>query len=77
MGLSNRRKDRSKVNAEDVAKSDSSEEDYFTLKCIKCIQSQVYRLGQWSKVHLRKVDPYTVDMEIDGKEVNFKIDTGC
>lgn len=66
-----------KVNAVDVDKSDRSEEDSFTLKCIKCTQSQMYRLGQRSKVHLRKVDPYTVDMEIDEKEVNFENDTGC
>ncbi len=51
-----------KVHAEDVTKSDSSEEDPFTLKCIQCTQSKVYRLGCRSVVHLRKVDPYTVDM---------------
>lgn len=27
-------------------------------------------------MHLRKVDPYAVDMQIDGEEVNFEIDTG-
>ena len=28
-------------------------------------------------MHLRKVDPYTVNMQLDGKAVNFEIDTGC
>lgn len=47
------------------------------MKCIKCSHSPVYRLGHRSEVHLRKVDPYTVDIQVDGKEVTFEIDTEC
>ncbi|XP_030580469.1 uncharacterized protein K02A2.6-like [Archocentrus centrarchus] len=64
----------------DGSKSESSEEDSFTLNCIKCIQehqSKLYRLGRRSAVHLRKVDPYTVDMELNDQVLTFEIDTGC
>ena len=27
--------------------------------------------------YLRKVAPYTVDLEVDGKNIQFEIDTGC
>lgn len=28
-------------------------------------------------MHLRKVEPYTVDMKLNRKDVKFEIDTGC
>ncbi|XP_061570028.1 uncharacterized protein K02A2.6-like [Cololabis saira] len=62
------------------SKTDSSEEDSFTLNCITCrpeYRSKLYKLGRRSVEHPRKVDPYTVDLKIDEKEVNFEIDTGC
>lgn len=65
---------------ENESKSESSEEDSFTLNCIKCRRehrSKVYKLGRFSEVHLRKVEPYTVNMKLNKKDVNFEIDTGC
>ncbi|KAG7526603.1 putative protein K02A2.6-like [Solea senegalensis] len=65
---------------EDNSTSDSSEDDSFTLNCVKCQRehkSEQYRLGRRSVGHLRKVDPYIVDMQLDEKNVNFEIDTGC
>ncbi|XP_039887198.1 uncharacterized protein K02A2.6-like [Simochromis diagramma] len=64
----------------DNNKTDSSEDDSFMLNCVKCSQGhnrKLFKLGRGSAVHLRRVDPYTVDMQIDGKKVNFEIDTGC
>ncbi|CAI5673953.1 uncharacterized protein LOC112847815 [Oreochromis niloticus] len=64
----------------DNSKTDSFEDDSFTLNCVKRSQGhkrKLFKFGHGSVVHLRKVDPYTVDMQIDGKKVNFEIDTGC
>ncbi|XP_041961667.1 uncharacterized protein K02A2.6-like [Alosa sapidissima] len=55
----------------DTSESDSSDEETLTLHCMK------FRLGQMSDVHLRRVDPYMVEMKINGKGVCFEIDTGC
>ncbi len=30
-----------------------------------------------SEVQLRKVEPYTVNMELNEKEMNFEIDNSC
>lgn len=51
--------------------TDSSEESTFTLKCMK------FKLGHMSEVLLRKIDPYTVRIQINGKSVTFEIDTSC
>lgn len=65
---------------ENESKYESSEEDSFTMNCIKCRRehwSKVYKLGRFSEVHLSKVEPYTVNMKLNKKDVNFEIDTGC
>ncbi|XP_033993597.1 uncharacterized protein K02A2.6-like [Trematomus bernacchii] len=56
---------------EQRSQSDSSEEDTFLLNKMR------FRLGRMSEVHLRRVDPYMVEVKLDSKFVNFEIDTGC
>ncbi|XP_061156017.1 uncharacterized protein K02A2.6-like [Syngnathus typhle] len=51
--------------------TDGSEEDSFPLQNIK------FKLGRMSDIYLRKVDPYTESMKLNGKRVQFEIDTGC
>lgn len=51
--------------------SDRSGEGGLTLNCIRC------RLGCMTEVHLRGADIYIVEIKLNGKGVNFEIDTGC
>lgn len=36
-----------------------------------------YRLGKLNEKHLRKVDPYAVEIRVHSKQVKFEVDTGC
>lgn len=45
--------------------------DTFTLGCIK------EYIGKVNSENLTKVQPYTVDMQMDGHKVKIEIDTGC
>uniref|UniRef100_A0A1A7YSF0 Gypsy retrotransposon integrase-like protein 1 n=2 Tax=Iconisemion striatum TaxID=60296 RepID=A0A1A7YSF0_9TELE len=51
--------------------TDSSEEDSFPLR------SMNFQIGRMSDISMRKVDPYTESMKVNGKRVQFEIDTGC
>lgn len=51
--------------------TDSSEDGTFKLRCMEI------KLGRMSEVRLRKVDPYTVSIRLNGKCVTLEIDTGC
>ena len=47
---------------QDESESNSSEDETFSLSCM------TFRLGRMSEVHLRKVDPYTVGVELNEKK---------
>ena len=56
---------------QDESECPSSEDETFSLSCM------TFRLGRMSEMHLRKVDPYMVEMKLNGKKVDMEIDTGC
>lgn len=45
--------------------------DTFALGCL------TYKLGSMDCSELQKVKPYTVELNVNGQNVNFKLDTGC
>uniref|UniRef100_A0A3B3B4L9 Gypsy retrotransposon integrase-like protein 1 n=1 Tax=Oryzias melastigma TaxID=30732 RepID=A0A3B3B4L9_ORYME len=67
-------------DTEEEKKSEDDELESFTLNCINSetkLGGKVYKVGRQTGVDLKKVEPYTVKLKLDGQKVDFEIDTGC
>ncbi|KAL1258019.1 hypothetical protein QQF64_011263 [Cirrhinus molitorella] len=62
---------RHQSNEEDVNDLENFFQDMFALGCL------TYKFGSLHCSELQKVKPYTVKLNVDGRDVRFELDTGC